>query len=387
MKRLLLSCALITFSFISHAKDEASQPNLNWEQVEQQAKGQSVYFNAWGGSQEINDYLRWVTRQVKQKYGVELHHVKVSDISETTTRLLAEKTAGRNSNGSVDMVWINGENFKSMKNSQLLYGPFVSSLPNWDKVDSSLPVTNDFSEPTEGLEAPWGVGQLVYIHDQKKLSVPPQSATQLLAYAKAHPNRITYPKPPQFHGTSFLKALLIELSDDKAALSKPVDKKTFTKVTEPLWQYLDTIQPYLWQQGRQFPTTQPEMLQLLDDDQIDIAITFNPNEVFSAQASGKLASTTKTYAWKNGALSNIHFLAIPWNANAKEGALVVINFLLSPEAQSRKGDINVWGDPSVLQTKYLTGSAQKTRLFPSIEEPHPSWQMALEQAWIERYSR
>ena len=53
-----------------------------------------------------------------------------------------------------------------------------------------------------------------------------------------------------------------------------------------------------WQQGRQFPTTQPEMLQLLDDDQIDIAITFNPNEVFSAQASGKLAPSTQSYAWE-----------------------------------------------------------------------------------------
>ena len=386
MKRLLLSFALLASPFFSNA-EQALVNSFDWPKVEQKAKGQDVYFNAWGGSQEINEYLRWVTRQVKQKYDVNLHHVKVTDISETTTRLLAEKTAGKNANGSVDMVWVNGENFKSMKNSQLLYGPFASSLPNWQKVDSSLPVTNDFSEPTEGLEAPWGVGQLVYIHDQKKLPTPPQSAKQLFDYAKAHPGRITYPKPPQFHGTSFLKALLIELTDDKEALSQPVDEKTFAEVTQPLWQYLDTIQPYLWQQGRQFPTTQPEMLQLLDDNQIDIAITFNPNEVFSAQASGKLATTTKTYAWENGALSNIHFLAIPWNANAKEGALVVINFLLSPEAQSHKGDTDVWGDPSVLQAKYLTGSAQKTMLFPSIAEPHPSWQMALEQAWIERYNR
>lgn len=386
MKRLLLSFALLASPFFSNA-EQAPVNSFDWPKVEQKAKGQDVYFNAWGGSQEINEYLRWVTRQVKQKYDVNLHHVKVTDISETTTRLLAEKTAGKNANGSVDMVWVNGENFKSMKNSQLLYGPFASSLPNWQKVDSSLPVTNDFSEPTEGLEAPWGVGQLVYIHDQKKLPTPPQSAKQLFDYAKAHPGRITYPKPPQFHGTSFLKALLIELTDDKEALSQPVDEKTFAEVTQPLWQYLDTIQPYLWQQGRQFPTTQPEMLQLLDDNQIDIAITFNPNEVFSAQASGKLATTTKTYAWENGALSNIHFLAIPWNANAKEGALVVINFLLSPEAQSHKGDTDVWGDPSVLQAKYLTGSAQKTMLFPSIAEPHPSWQMALEQAWIERYNR
>ena len=88
---------------------------------------------------------------------------------------------------------------------------------------------------------------------------------------------------------------------------------------------------------------------------------------------------------ENGALSNIHILAIPWNANATAGAQVTINFLLSPEAQSRKGDLNVWGDPSVLSSIYLTGSAKNTQQFKSIDEPHPSWQNALEKEWLKRY--
>ncbi|MCV5225301.1 ABC transporter substrate-binding protein, partial [Escherichia coli] len=79
------------------------------------------------------------------------------------------------------------------------------------------------------------------------------------------------------------------------------------------------------------------------DGQTDLAITFNPNAVFSAQSSGNLAESTKAYAMDAGALSNIHFLAIPWNANASAGAQVAINFLLSPEAQSRKGNLNIWG--------------------------------------------
>ena len=116
-------------------------------------------------------------------------------------------------------------------------------------------------------------------------------------------------------------------------------------------------------------------------------MTFNPNEVFSAQASGKLSETTQAYAMDAGALSNIHFLAIPWNASAKEGAQVAINFLLSPKAQSRKGDLSVWGDPSVLQSQYLTGSAKNTKLFKSLAEPHPSWQLALEKEWLVRYGK
>lgn len=283
------------------------------------------------------------------------------------------------------MVWINGENFKSMKNNDLLYGPFVEQLPSWQYVNKALPVDSDFSEPTLGLEAPWGVGQLVFIHDEKTLNNPPSSFSEMLSYAKAYPNRVSYPRPPQFHGTSFLKAVLIELTDNDPALAKPVNEQEFQLITKPLWQYLDEFHRVAWRQGKQFPTDSAESFQLLDDGQLDLAITFNPNAVYSAQANGTLAESTKTFAMSKGALSNIHFLAIPWNANATEGALVTINFLLSPEAQSRKGDLSIWGDPSVLENQYLTGSAKNTRLFKSVAEPHPSWQTALEAEWQKRY--
>ncbi len=373
----LIAAALSTSSAFAEEK--------SWENIVKQAEGQSVYFHAWGGSQEINRYLQWAGKELKAQYGVDFNHVKVTDISETGSRLLAEKAAGKSDGGSVDMVWINGENFKSMKDNALLYGPFVTTLPNWQYVDKSLPVDSDFSEPTEGLEAPWGVGQLVFIHDTQSLNNPPVSYSEMLNYAKAYPNKLSYPKPPEFHGTSFLKSLLIELTDNDPSLAKPVSEADFDIVTQPLWNYLDEFHKVAWRGGKQFPAGTAETIQLLDDGQLDLAITFNPNAVFSAQASGNLSDTTSAYAMESGALSNIHFLAIPWNANAKEGALVAINFLLSPEAQSRKGDINIWGDPSVLNKQYLKGSAAKTQQFKSVAEPHPSWQSALEQEWLKRY--
>ncbi|MGV1718718.1 ABC transporter substrate-binding protein [Vibrio furnissii] len=377
MKKLLTLFSACVLSLSATAQ--------SWQDISDKARGQTVYFHAWGGSQEINQYIRWAGEQLKTQYGVELKQVKITDTAETVTRLIAEKAAGKESGGSVDLMWINGENFKSMKNNDLLYGPFVDTLPNWQYINASLPIDSDFSEPTDGLEAPWGVGQLVFIYDHQKLNNPPQSFAELLSYAKAFPNRITYPRPPEFHGTSFLKALLIELTNNDAALSKPVDAQSFALITAPLWHYLDELHAVAWRAGKQFPSGSSEMIQLLDDDQIDLALTFNPNAVYSAQASGKLAKTTRSHAMQAGALSNIHFLAIPWNATAKEGALVAINFLMSPEAQSRKGDMNVWGDPSVLRNDVLTGSAANTKLFKSIAEPHPSWQTALEAAWQTRY--
>ncbi len=378
MTRLLTLLLAVSFSWMCAAQED-------WPTTVQNAKGQTVYFHAWGGSPEINRYLQWANEQLQHQYGVTLKQVKVADIAETASRLIAEKAAGKNQNGSVDMVWINGENFKSMKDHGLLYGPFVESLPNWRFVDQSLPVDHDFAEPTLGLEAPWGVGQLVFIYDHHRLNNPPQSFAELLSYAKAFPNRVSYPRPPEFHGTSFLKALLIELTGNAPQLAHPVDQADFAQVTAPLWDYLDEFHRYAWRAGKQFPASSAETMQLLDDRQLDLAVTFNPNSVYAAQANGTLAQSTQVYAMQAGALSNIHFLAIPWNASAKAGALVAINFLLSPEAQSRKGNLNVWGDPSVLTSDYLTGSAHQTHLFPAIQEPHPSWQGALEQEWQRRY--
>ncbi|MGF1721201.1 ABC transporter substrate-binding protein [Vibrio kyushuensis] len=379
MKTLFSTIGLIATTMTSQAFA------MDWAEVESQAKGQTVYFHAWGGSQEINRYIQWAGMELSEQYDVTLKHVKVTDIAETTTKLIAEKSANRNSGGSVDIVWINGENFKSMKDNQLLFGPFTQSLPNWQYVDKSLPVDVDFSEPTLGLEAPWGVGQLVFIHDEETLSNPPRSFTEMLSYAKAFPNKISYPRPPEFHGTSFLKSLLIELTDNDPALAQPVSQGDFDAVTEPLWSYLNEFHKVAWRGGKQFPSGTTETIQLLDDGQLDLAISFNPNAVFSSQATGKLAMTTKAYAMDNGALSNIHFLAIPWNATSNEGAQVAINFLLSPEAQSRKGDLSVWGDPSVLNSQHLTGSAKNTQQFKSVSEPHPSWQAAIEKSWLERY--
>ncbi|MHA2686125.1 ABC transporter substrate-binding protein [Vibrio harveyi] len=383
MKKLLSTIGILatTFATSSFASSTAEE----WQKIEQQADGQTVYFHAWGGSQEINRYIQWAGKELKSRYNVTLNHVKVTDISETTTRLIAEKAAGKNSGGSVDMVWINGENFKSMKDNQLLFGPFVEGLPSWQFVDKTLPVDVDFSEPTDGLEAPWGVGQLVFIYDEETLHNPPSSYAEMLSYAKAFPNRLTYPRPPEFHGTSFIKSLLIELSNNDPALQKPVTDESFKTITQPLWAYLDEFHKVAWRGGKQFPGGTAETVQLLDDGQIDLAVTFNPNAVYSAQSSGNLADSTKAYAMDAGALSNIHFLAIPWNANASAGAQVAINFLLSPEAQSRKGDINIWGDPSVLSSQYLTGTAKNTQQFKSIAEPHPSWQATLEKEWLKRY--
>ncbi len=331
------------------AADTVSQ-TPDWEQTVAAARGQTVYFNAWGGSERINDYVAWVGERVAADYGITLKQVKLADTADAVARVLAEKIAGKSRGGSVDLIWINGENFAAMKAQALLFGPFAEALPNYRLVDTNgKPTTRiDFTVPTDGLEAPWGMAQIVFLYDSARVAQPPRDMAQFLAWATAHPGRFTYPAPPDFTGSTFLKQALYGLAADRDALQQPASDDNFAGTTAPLWQWLDRLHSQLWRGGRTFPQNDQAQRQLLDDGEIDISLSFNPGEASSAIAQGLLPATVRTYVLDGGTIGNTHFVAIPFNASAKEAAMVVADFLLSPEAQLRKQDPSVWGDPTVL---------------------------------------
>ena len=374
-----------------------------WDDIVTAARGQTVYFNAWGGSEKINAYIGWAGERVLQDYGVTLRHVKVDDAATVVARVLAEKTAGRDADGSVDLVWINGENFAAMKANSLLHGPFTQQLPNFALVDTvNKPTTLvDFTLPVDGLEAPWGMAQIVFIHDSARLADPPRSMRDMLVWAQANPGRLTYPQPPNFTGTTFLKQALIELTPDRAVLQRPATDAAFEPATVPLWQWLDQLTPHLWRQGRAYPGNRDAQRQLLDDGEIDISLSFEPASASSAIAQGLLPETARTYVLEGGTIGNTHFVAIPYNARAKEGAMVVADFLLSAEAQAHKQDPRVWGDFTVLAMDRLEPAARRrfdalplgiatlapAQLAPTLAEPHPSWTARIEDAWRRRMAQ
>ena len=376
---LLVAALPLLLATQLHASQEA------WQQTLADAKGQRVYFNAWGGSPEINAYLVWAGQELARDYQVTLVQVKVDDIAQSVSQLLASKQAGKTSDGPIDLLWVNGENFKALKEQGLLGAPFTQDLPNMALVDTKLPVHEDFTLPVAGLEAPWGIGQLNLMVDTKEVTTVPTSATELLAWAKTNPGRFTYPKPPQFHGSSFLKQILLELTADPAPLYREASNADFARLTAPLWGWLDQLHPLLWRKGKLFPTSAAETKQLLDDGELAMAISFNPGEARSSVQNGTLPPAVRAVAMAKGALTNSHFLAIPFNTSARAGAKVVANFLLSPAAQARKADPAFWGDPSVLRQDALPGNSQPALRFKAVAEPHPSWQTRLEAAWAERY--
>ncbi len=259
----------------------------------------------------------------------------------------------------------------------------------------------DFTIPTEGYESPWGMAQFVMVVDTARVPAPPRSVPELVAWATAHPGRLAYPAPPDFIGSTFLKHVLYATIDDPGRLARPVDAAAFDALTGRTWRALDELRPHLWRKGATYPANKEQLHQLLDDGETDFSMAFNPAEASSLIAAGRLPETVRTFVFEGGTIANTHFVAIPFNAAHKEGAMVVANFLLSPEAQARKQDPAVWGAPTVLAldklgpeerarfTRLDLGPATlpPERLVPALPEPHPSWMALLERRWAERYAR
>jgi len=401
MTRLLYSWLVSLFCFLSiNAYSDTPDPE-NWQQVVVSARGQTVYFDAWAGDPQINRFIAWAAEQSQARFGVEVVHVKLSDTAEAVSRILAEKLAGNTDAGTVDLLWVNGENFATLKQNALLFGPWAEQLPNFSLVDADNrpEMREDFTIPVEGLESPWTRSQLIYYYDSEFLPSPPPNAQALLAWAQENPGQFTYPRPPVFLGSTFLKQVLLELVEDREALYRPLVAEEFASITAPLWSYLDQLHPVLLRAGRSFPSSGTQMRRMMGDGEISLALSLSPAEASAGIAAGELPDTVRSYVPSSGSIGNVSFLAVPFNAPAKAGAMVFANFLLSVEAQLQAYRPEVMGSTTVLSMEQL--NAQERAAFANVDagpatlsaealgktlqEPHPDWVGALEREWVERY--
>ena len=249
------------------------------------------------------------------------------------------------------------------------------------------------------MESPWGMAQFVLIHDRALLPTPPGSIDEILAYAEAHPGRVTYPRPNDFIGVTFIKQVMIDKLSTRVDLSVAPPEDA-AELVGPVFDYLDRLHAVAWRGGESFPASGPALHQLFEDGEVDLTMAFNPAEASSLVLEGRFPETTRSYTLEGGTIANSHFAAIPFNAAHRAGALVVADFLLSPQAQARKQDAQYWGDFTVLKLDAL--SAEDKALFdaidrhpatpaasemgPAMPEPHPLWVGVIERHWAERYA-
>ena len=304
-----------------------------WDAIVAQANGGEVNFAMWSGDEARNRYYQnAVAARVKQQYGVTLRFLPTNDVADIVNKLLNEKGAGKTSGGTIDLVWINGENFRTAKQGGVLWGPFAEALPNIKHFAEDAR-QRDFGTPVEGYEAPYQRAQFVIAYDTARVPDPPRSIEKLRDWIKTHPGRFTYLAPPDFTGSAFIRhILLFYLKQDSTpgAFDGKFDERNYQRAAAATIAYLNEIEPHLWRKGETYPTSPKEADRLFANSEIDFTMSYGPSFASEHIARGEYPPTTRTFVFDEGTIGNYSYLAVPFNASNPAGALVVINHLMSP---------------------------------------------------------
>lgn len=355
---------IILFTGCATKNIEENVLDKSWDDILKIAKGTTVTFYGWGGDENIN---RWfdgvVAKELKEKYDITLERVPMLP-NEYLPKLLNEKQL--NSKGTIDIVWINGENFYSAKKNGLLFGPFTEKLPNFNAyIDkNSTDISYDFGYPVEGYEAPYGRAQMVLIADTKKIDFLPKNHKEFFELAKKYPGKITYPDVTDFTGSAFVRNIICDIVGCDVLLNVEPEKEKVKEIIKPALEYLKELKPYLWRQGKTYPASIAQLDNMFADGEVCLTMNYAPLHPVTKIEEGIFPKTTRSFVFDKGTIGNTHFLAIPFNAPNKAGALVVINYLLSPKAQASKYEPKVWGDLPVVDYKLM--DENERRLFDDI---------------------
>lgn len=334
----------------STGRQAADEP---WSQVQSEARGQTVSLWMYGGDQQGNAYVDTVLAPAAAKEGVTLRRVPVADTKDAISRILAERQSGT-TNGSVDLVWVNGDNYGTAKQAGGWLCGWTSRLPNMKYTDPDDPLLQkDFGIPVDGCESPWNKAQFTLVYNAAAVSDPPTTLAGVLDWAQRHPGRFTYPAPPDFTGSVFVREALVALSGGSGRVPLDYSRDTYDRLTPTLFDRLRQVAPSLWRGGTTYPQTSAALDDLYAGQQVDMTMTYGPATLTELVAKGTFPPQTKVLTLSDGTVGNASFLAIPSTSGHSAGAQVVANLALSPQQQLAKARPTTWGQFTVLDLARL----------------------------------
>ncbi len=376
----------------------------DWPAVVAAAKGQTVRWYMWGGSRAINAFVdRTYAPVLKERYGITLTRVPVADTIDAVNQVLSEKQAGADP-GAVDLIWINGENFASLRQADMLRIGWARSLPNARLVDWADPaVGNDFGVPVEGAESPWAAAQFQFISDPSRTRARdlPRTYAELRRWACANPGRVTYvaPGPGGFIGTRFVKGALYELSGGSGQWAR-FDRATWERHAPVLWEYLRTLAPCLWRQGATYPRDENQLHGLFANREVDLSMTLATAGPATLVNEGTIPQGATAFVFDANMIGDYSYVAIPRNAPSPAAAFVTANLILDPflqAAQAHPGSGFGLGfaidparvtDPAARQALRRSAASRGAGATPAAAlarsrapEADPRYQDLIEQGW------
>lgn len=356
---LAASAGLLFTACAAPDPDAPLAEDLPWSEIEEQARGQSVSLWMYGGDEQGNAYVDDVLTPAAAEKGVTLRRVPVESATDAVNRILSERQAGV-TDGEVDLVWVNGANFGTGKQAGAWLCNWTQNLPNMEFTDPGDPLLqNDFGIPVDNCESPWQKAQFTLVYNAANIPDPPDTFEGVLEWAEANPGRFTYPAPPDFTGSVFVREALVNVSGGVDEVPAQYDQESYDRLASPLFDRLNDLAPSLWRQGSTYPQSSSELDALYAGGQVDMTMTYGPAALTQLVADGTYPPETRVLTLDEGTVGNASFLAIPSTSENSAAAQVVANLALSPEQQLATSTPEVWGQFTVLDRDRLPADVRE----------------------------
>lgn len=356
-------CFIISFAALSCGgnsnsnKQDETLLSATWEDILKKADGTTVTFMYWQGSPKLNEYIsNFLKPNLKEKFNINLEYTNGQG-PEIVQLLMSEQEAGVDV-GQVDIVWINGPTTFQIRQINGLWGPFVKQLPNTEYINFKDPtISEDSQQPVDYMECPWSLSQFAFVHDSAVVPNPPKNLKELESYLQQNPGTFTISN--DFTGMAVLKSFLAEISGSPTGLDGAFNEARYDSLSNIMWDYINRNKQYFWKEGKTFPKEHTVLEQMMASGELKIGYSFSEGKVVPNIMQGLYPKTMRAYAWDNGTVRGASYQGIPYNAPNKAGAMAVINYMISPEAQYKLSDLNGNGGNPALDLKRLDDEWQQ----------------------------
>lgn len=405
LKAVVAAVAVLLVSVVpvvpSGAIGSTLYTKAEWKKIRAEAKGQTVNWYMWGGGQKINEYVNNYLAVKAKKLGVTLNQVKLNGTAEAVNKVLGEKQAGNNKRGSVDMIWINGENFATGVQAKIWDCKWSTKLPNSRYVNWKSPAVNlDFGLPVNGCESPWARASSGLVYDSAVLSKTDVSSMEnFIAWVKKNPGKFTYAAPPDFNGSMTVRRMFYHANGGADKFAGKFNQSVFDQGMQKTAKFLNDLEPYLWRQGQTYPATIGDVQKLYANGEISAFLDYGAINSFTQVEAGLWPTSTRVTAFKEGMIGNISYVTIPYNSPNKAGAQVIANIMISPAAQMKLQIDGVVGSPAIdmkstpLWAAYQVLPVKQSSASPAVlaknglPELTSEWLKAIDAGWAEQVQK
>lgn len=338
---------------------DSNNPEVrNWNLIEKSAKGTTVVMALDATDpQTVKWFRERYTPYLKTTYDITLDIIEQS--LEKTIEQISQDIAQEKALGAIDLIFIESMGFDQLMKNDILYYPFVNTLPNYKAHIHPNDYEWLFKDgiATEHAYLVSGKNQLHVIYNRDIVYDPPNSTQTFLQYAKDYRGGVTYPDPRTSpEGESFLLSFLFAGADIEPFMQASVDMTTLKDVIAPQLQKLVDIKPYLYQKGEAYPATAEHMDDLFFNEALILTMSMTYVHNMQKLQNYEFPDGAFPTVFESGTAGFNQGFTIATNAPNKSGAMVALNALIGTDMQVSKYDPRQMAQLPVYDPDYVTAS-------------------------------